>query len=78
MAAVCWRDADASMDASMREVRGDRPDPPIARAFTLLREWRRRIRDREKLAALDDRMLSDIGLTRAEAEFLSGKPFWRE
>jgi uncharacterized protein YjiS (DUF1127 family) len=43
-----------------------------------LREWSRRNRERAELAALDDRMLKDIGLTRADAEFLSNKPFWRE
>jgi uncharacterized protein YjiS (DUF1127 family) len=43
-----------------------------------LREWRRRARDRAQLARLDDRMLKDIGLTRADAQFLSDKPFWRE
>lgn len=43
-----------------------------------LRQWRRRARDRAELAALDDRMLADIGVSRAEAEFLSGRPFWRE
>ena len=43
-----------------------------------LREWRRRNRERGELAQLDDRMLKDIGLTRADAEFLSNKPFWRE
>jgi len=43
-----------------------------------VREWRRRARDRTSLAALDDRMLADIGITRADAEFLSSKPFWRE
>ena len=43
-----------------------------------LREWRRRARERAELAALDDRTLKDIGLTRADAEFLSNKPFWRE
>jgi uncharacterized protein YjiS (DUF1127 family) len=42
-----------------------------------LREWRRRARDRGQLAKLDDRMLRDIGLTRADAEFFSNKPFWR-
>ena len=45
---------------------------------TALREWRRRGRERAELAQLDDRMLKDIGLTRADAEFLSNKPFWRE
>lgn len=43
-----------------------------------LREWRRRIRERDQLAALDDRMLRDIGLSRGDAEFLINKPFWRE
>jgi uncharacterized protein YjiS (DUF1127 family) len=42
------------------------------------REWRRRARDRARLAELDDRMLQDIGLTRTDAEFLINKPFWRE
>jgi uncharacterized protein YjiS (DUF1127 family) len=43
-----------------------------------LREWRRPSSDRAKLSMLDDRMLEDIGITRAEAESLSRKPFWRE
>ena len=43
-----------------------------------LREWSRRNRERAELAALNGRMLKDIGLTRADAEFLSNKPFWRE
>ena len=47
-------------------------------AFGTLREWRRRARDREELAALDNRMLADIGLSRGDAEFLINKPFWKE
>ena len=43
-----------------------------------LREWRRRSRARTELAALDDRTLKDIGLTRPDAEFLANKPFWRD
>ena len=43
-----------------------------------LRAWRQRLRERDQLARLDDRMLSDIGLTRADAEYLASKPFWRE
>jgi uncharacterized protein YjiS (DUF1127 family) len=43
-----------------------------------LREWRRRSSDRAKLAMFDDRMLEDIGITRAEAESLSRKPFWSD
>lgn len=53
---------------------GDAWDHTVA----TLREWRRRTRERGELAQLDDRMLKDIGLTRADAEFLTNKPFWRE
>ncbi len=48
------------------------------RALATLREWRRRTHDRAELAKLDHRMLRDIGLTEADAEYLSSKPFWRE
>ena len=47
------------------------------RAVARFRQWRRRARDRAQLAALDDRMLADIGISRAQAEFLINKPFWR-
>lgn len=43
-----------------------------------LQQWRQRGKERAELASLDDRMLADIGISRAEAQFLSGKPFWRE
>ena len=43
-----------------------------------LRAWRRRMRERDQLSRMDDRMLADIGLTRADAKYLSDKPFWRE
>jgi uncharacterized protein YjiS (DUF1127 family) len=36
------------------------------------------MRERDQLSRMDDRMLADIGLTRADAAFLSDKPFWRE
>ena len=50
----------------------------LVRAFDLLREWRRRVRSRAELAALDDRMLRDIGLNRADVWFEIDKPFWRK
>ena len=43
-----------------------------------LREWRQRKNSRLELARLDERMLRDIGLTRAEADHEINKPFWRE
>ena len=48
------------------------------RVLATFGEWRRRAHDRAQLAKLDDRTLRDIGLTQADAEFLSSKPFWRE
>ena len=43
-----------------------------------LRQWRRRSREREQISRMDERMLKDIGITRAEALRLSSKPFWTE
>jgi uncharacterized protein YjiS (DUF1127 family) len=39
--------------------------------------WLERGRSRRLLARLDDRMLHDIGLSRADVERESSKPFWR-
>jgi uncharacterized protein YjiS (DUF1127 family) len=45
--------------------------------LALLTEWRRRARGRTELAALSDRELRDIGMTRYDARREIGKPFWR-
>ena len=47
-------------------------------AVGLVREWRRRARSRAELAALDDRTLRDLGLTRADLWAEIDKPFWRK
>jgi uncharacterized protein YjiS (DUF1127 family) len=39
--------------------------------------WLHRSRSRRVLATLDDRQLSDLGLTAVEATRESAKPFWR-
>jgi uncharacterized protein YjiS (DUF1127 family) len=39
--------------------------------------WLDRSRQRRRLGELDDRMLRDIGLTRADAWAEAEKPFWR-
>ncbi|HEY1796377.1 MAG TPA: DUF1127 domain-containing protein [Stellaceae bacterium] len=47
-------------------------------AMKAIRKWQQRIRARHELAGLGDRMLKDIGLTRADALAQANKPFWKE
>lgn len=49
----------------------------FAAGLALLRLWHERARQRRALARLDDRLLRDIGITRAEANREINKPFWR-
>jgi len=44
-------------------------------ALALLR-WQELAQQRRRLLALDDRMLKDIGITRAEAMREGTRPFW--
>jgi uncharacterized protein YjiS (DUF1127 family) len=39
--------------------------------------WAERVQQRRHLTMLDARMLSDIGITSADADAESRKPFWR-
>ena len=39
--------------------------------------WQHRARDRQQLQSLSDRLLRDIGLTRADVFAEASKPFWR-
>ena len=39
--------------------------------------WYERARQRRALLSLSDRQLSDIGISRAEADGEGDKPFWR-
>ena len=41
------------------------------------RLWQNRIRERDELAALDDRMLRDIGISKYDVLQTVNKPFWR-
>ena len=49
----------------------------VCRFIAMLLLWQERARQRAALAALDDRMLKDVGLTRADVMLEIGKPFWR-
>ena len=46
-------------------------------ALNLAYGWRDRRRQRHALMRLDDRLLRDIGLSRADVEREASKPFWR-
>lgn len=39
--------------------------------------WQERARSRHALQALDDRMLRDMGISRADVQRECDKPFWR-
>ena len=52
---------------------GDR----LTRAIAVASVGLDRSRQRRRLGELDDRMLRDIGLTRADAWAEAQKPFWR-
>jgi uncharacterized protein YjiS (DUF1127 family) len=67
---------------------GERANAPLApsirwltsrawRVADLTLLWHQRARQRRQLACLSDRMLRDIGLTRADVLAESSKPFWR-
>ena len=49
----------------------------VIRFFGRVRTWHEEARSRYDLAQLDDRMLSDIGISRATAEQKASVPFWR-
>ncbi|PWR20170.1 DUF1127 domain-containing protein [Zavarzinia aquatilis] len=48
-----------------------------ARAVTALLVWQRRAMERHHMRRMDDRLLRDIGLSRADIESEAAKPFWR-
>jgi uncharacterized protein YjiS (DUF1127 family) len=47
-------------------------------AVARLLRWHELVRQRRSLLTLDERMLKDIGVTRAEAECEASRPFWRD
>ena len=56
-----------------------RPGPKriVDRLVARLLAWHERARQRRALAGLDDHMLWDLGLTRADVEGEVGKHFWQ-
>jgi uncharacterized protein YjiS (DUF1127 family) len=48
----------------------------LLRAIELLLGWQEVARQRRALLALDERLLKDLGITRADAEREASRPFW--
>jgi len=53
------------------------PSRPRAGILATLRVWTERWRHRVRLRELDDSMLRDVGISRADVEREAAKPFWR-
>ncbi|MDF1720967.1 MAG: DUF1127 domain-containing protein [Minwuia sp.] len=49
----------------------------VLRTVNLLNVWEKRLAERQHLSRLDDRMLQDMGLDRADLRHEIEKPFWR-
>lgn len=49
----------------------------LACGLTALVLWQERARERRRLATLDERLLRDVGLSRADIEQEIRKPFWQ-
>ena len=57
---------------------GPRSRRDVARAAVeRMVSWHERAQQRRHLAGLDERLLKDIGVSRADVEFELRKPFWR-
>ena len=52
-------------------------DQAVRGVFDQVYAWQERAHQRTHLATLDDRLLKDAGITRAEAAEEAAKPFWR-
>jgi uncharacterized protein YjiS (DUF1127 family) len=49
----------------------------LGRTVDLVLTWQERARQRHELQSLNDHMLRDIGLTRADVMAEATKPFWQ-
>ena len=69
--------SDKSGSYFVRPSRANTGPGVVARVFDRLFSWTDRRRQRLHLAQLDDRLLRDIGISRAEVEHEVSRPFWQ-
>ena len=62
--------------AARRRTRDRLPRLPSS-LLVLVQTWFARAHERRMLLQLDERMLKDIGVTRADVAHEASKPFWR-
>ena len=68
--------SDKSGSYFVRPKRTKADDGLVTRLFDQLFTWLDRARQRRQLGELDDRLLRDIGLSRAEVDNEISRPFW--
>ena len=61
-----------------REWQAMEPRPLWRAVVECLSRWRNRARQRRELAALDERMLADIGINRCDVMRECAKRFWED
>jgi len=50
---------------------------PVKQLIATISRWQQRYELRRHLLEMDQRLLEDIGLSRAEARLEAAKPFWK-
>ena len=76
MSTAAVRSSPSLFSGPLRDV-PTRRQSVVLRVFDSFLRWQDRARQRHMLAGLDDHLLKDIGLSRADAAQESAKPFWR-
>jgi uncharacterized protein YjiS (DUF1127 family) len=72
-----YNTSDKSNSYFVRPARAKASRGLVTRLFDQVFTWLDRSRQRRHLGELDDRLLRDIGLSRAEVEHEITLPFWR-